>query len=84
MVKRISKRPLRTGSKPSDTIDGPARLIEKWTGGVLREIMILVVDASMRAIKEDQPCLSPTILEASWKAIKDHQPVDFLPAPEGK
>jgi hypothetical protein len=73
---------IRTGSKPSDKIDGPARLIEKWTGGILREIMILIVDASMRAIKEDQPCLTPTLLEASWKDIKKHQPVDFLPVSE--
>jgi hypothetical protein len=61
-------------SKP----DGPARLIEQYTGGILRDIMILVADASMRAIERDEPCLSPVRLEASWRDLQARQVTDFL------
>jgi len=58
--------------------DGPARLIERWTGGILRDIMILVMDASTRAIQQRLPRLTPSLLEATWKDIQTHQVTDFL------
>jgi hypothetical protein len=58
--------------------DGPARLIERWTGGVLRDVMMLVMDASMRAIQQRLPCLTPSLLEETWHDIQTHQVTDFL------
>lgn len=58
--------------------DGPARLIERWTGGVLRDVMMLVMDASLRAIQQRLPCLTPSLLEATWHDIQTHQVTDFL------
>jgi Bacterial TniB protein len=57
---------------------GPASLIEQWTGGILRDIMILIRDACHRAIEEGRPCLEQPILEAAWKDIQTKQVVDFL------
>lgn len=57
---------------------GPAELIEQWTGGILRDIMILVRDGSRRAIEENCPCLERPILEAAWKDIQTQQVTDFL------
>jgi hypothetical protein len=57
---------------------GPAQLIEQWTGGILRDIMILVMDASIRAIQQRLPKLTPLLLEATWKDIQTYQVTDFL------
>ena len=57
---------------------GPATLIEQWTGGILRDIMILIRDACRRAILESRPALDPQILEAAWKDIQTKQVTDFL------
>jgi len=46
---------VKTGPKQHDRVDGPARLIEKYTGGILRDIMILILDASIRAIEQNLP-----------------------------
>jgi hypothetical protein len=58
-------------------IDGPAKLIEEWTGGILRDIMILIRDASRQAIENDLPCLSPELLGKTWKDIQEEQVTDF-------
>lgn len=58
-------------------IDGPVRLIQEWTGGILRDIMILIRDASQRAIEDDLPCLSPKLLEETWKGIQEKRVTDF-------
>jgi hypothetical protein len=60
-------------TKPK-VMDGPAKLIERWTDGTLRYIMILLREASRRAIKADLPCLSTALLEETWKEIQT-QPV---------
>lgn len=66
-------------------VDGPAKLIERWTGGVLRDIMILIADASRRAITQQSPCLTPEILAEAWQSIQTRQVTDFLKVlPEGK
>lgn len=57
---------------------GPATLIEQWTGGILRDIMILIRDSCRRAIEEGRPYLEQPILEAAWKDIQTKQVVDFL------
>lgn len=54
-------------------LPGLAKLIEGWTQGILRDIMILVMDASLRAIDEGLPCLSPTLLEDTWRNIQTQQ-----------
>lgn len=57
---------------------GPARLIEQWTGGILRDIMILIAEASARAIEQDLPGLSATLLAATWQNIQTNRVTDFL------
>jgi Bacterial TniB protein len=57
---------------------GPATLIEQWTGGILRDIMILIRDACRRAILASRPALDPQILQAAWKDIQTKQVTDFL------
>ena len=54
----------------TEVIDGPAKLIEKWTGGVLRDVVMLLMLASRRAIEDDLPCLSPQLLEEAWKELQ--------------
>lgn len=56
-------------TKPK-VMEGPAKLIERWTDGTMRYIMILLRDASRRAIKADLPCLSTALLEKTWKEIQ--------------
>jgi len=50
--------------------DGLVNSIQKWTRGKLRDVMILVVEASKQAIKEDLPCLDTKLLEKTWKSIQ--------------
>lgn len=57
---------------------GPAALIEQWTGGILRDIMILIRDACRRAIEGNRDFLQQEILEATWKDIQTKQVTDFL------
>ncbi len=59
-------------------VPGPAALIEQWTGGILRDIMILIRDACRRAIEADATALDTTILKATWAAIQTKQVTDFL------
>ena len=57
---------------------GPATLIEQWTGGILRDIMILIRDACRRAIEGNHNFLQQEILEATWKDIQTKRVTDFL------
>lgn len=59
-------------------VDGPARLVERCTGGVLRDIMILVADASVRAIARGDSHVSPALLAASWADLQTRRVTDFL------
>ena len=54
----------------TEVIDGPAKLIEKWTGGILRYVVMLLMQASRRAIEDDFPCLSLQLLEEVWKELQ--------------
>lgn len=58
--------------------DGPARLIERWTGGILRDIMILILDASWRAIDQNLSHLSTDLLARTWQEIQTKQVTNFL------
>lgn len=68
---------LRKVTSDKGVLDGPASLIQQWTGGILRDIMILIRDASQRAIEKDLPCLSSALLEETWKQIQEKQVTDF-------
>lgn len=70
----LAYRQVRSGT---DMLDGPAKLIQQWTGGILRDIMILIRDASQRAIEKSLPCLSPTLLAETWKEIQTERVEDF-------
>jgi len=59
-------------------VAGPAHYIEQWTDGILREIMVLVMDASLKAISTQQPCLTVDVLHQAWRDIKRAKVVNFL------
>ncbi len=67
-----------TDESGKKTIAGPAHYIEQWTDGILREIMVLLMDASFKAIAAKQPCLSLDILNQAWRDIKRAKVVNFL------
>ena len=52
--------------------DGLVKSIQNWTRGKLRDVMILVVEASKQAIQESRPCLDDKLLEHTWKSIQTH------------
>lgn len=60
------------------TAAGPAHYIEQWTDGILREIMVLVMDACLKALATHQPCLSVDVLNHAWRDIKRAKVVNFL------
>ncbi len=62
-----------------ETAEGSATWIERWTKGILRDVMILVKDASEIAICDQQPSLSLAILERAWRGIQERP----LETPEG-
>lgn len=74
----LNKFEIRTGTKKLDAIAGPAKIIEECTGGILRDIMILIMDSSIKAIDQKEPCISPTILENSWKNIQTNSDRDYM------
>ena len=57
---------------------GPAHYVEQWTDGILREIMVLVMDASFKALANGQPCLTVDILNQAWRDIKRAKVVSFM------
>ncbi len=61
---------IRTGPKKSDRAVGPAKVIQECTKGVLRDVIALVHDASVRAIEQGLTSLSPEFLDATWKDIQ--------------
>lgn len=62
----------------TEVIDDPAKLIEKWTGGILRDVVMLLMQASRRAIEDDLPCLSPQLLEEAWKELQTERVETFF------
>jgi hypothetical protein len=66
------------GEKGQAVAAGPAQYIEQWTDGILREIMVLVLDACHKALTTQQPHLSVDILNQAWRDIKRAKVVNFL------
>jgi hypothetical protein len=58
--------------------EGPAAFIERCTGGILRDVMILITDASLQAIERDEPMLTVSRLRESWANIQENGVEDFL------
>jgi hypothetical protein len=71
--KRHGKR--NDAAQPDDI----ASRIQTMTGGILRDVMVLIMDASVTAILEHEPCLSLARLEATWRGIQTRQIWNFLP-----
>ena len=62
----------------TEMTDDPVKLIEKWTGGILRDVVMLLVHASRRAIEDDRPGLSLQLLEEAWKEIQTERVETFF------
>lgn len=60
------------------TVAGPAHYIEEWTDGIVREIMVLVMDACFKALSTGQPGVTIDILHQAWRDIKRAKVVNFL------
>lgn len=60
--------------KQNKELPGPAQYIEKWTKGILRDIMILIIDATNKALERGLPNLTLEVLEETWKDISDNPP----------
>jgi len=67
-----------TDEASKKTIDGPAHYIEQWTDGILREVMVLLMDACFKAITTKQSRLTLDILNQSWRDIKRAKVINFL------
>lgn len=60
------------------TVAGPAHYIEQWTDGIMREMMVLIMDACDKALVTQAPGLNLDILRQSWRDIKRAKVVNFL------
>jgi len=67
-----------TDGTSGQTMDGPAHYIEQWTDGILREVMVLLMDSCFKAITTGQPRLTLDILNQAWRDIKRAKVVNFL------
>lgn len=68
----------RAGNGGEAACAGPAHYIEQWTDGVLREIMVLLADASVKALDAGSPRITQGILEHAWSDIKRAKVVNML------
>ncbi len=59
-------------------VAGPAHYIEQWTDGILRELMILVLDACCKALAAGHDRLTLDTLRHAWQDIKRAKVVNFL------
>lgn len=66
------------GAQAKAAAAGPAHYIEQWTDGILREIMVLVMDASFKALNAGEPCLTLDILDRAWRDVKRAKVVSFM------
>ncbi len=74
---------MRTITVDGETKEGPAALIERLTGGILRDIMILLADASGRAIRQEEPALSVKLLAETWASIQTKGSVKLIEVLQG-
>lgn len=61
-----------------DGREGPAEIIAKRTNGILRDIMILIADASVLAIERGESYLSTDVLQVSWQNIQENSITDVI------
>lgn len=73
----LGLREIKSGPN-QPAVAGPAHYIEQWTDGILREIMVLVTDAALKALTARLPCLTVEILSQAWREIKRAKVVSFL------
>jgi hypothetical protein len=66
------------GEDGQPAIAGPAHYIEQWTDGILREIMVLLLDACRKALDAREPHLTVELLHRAWDDIKRAKVVNFL------
>jgi len=74
----LASHTLNTGATRRARGARPARLLEQCTGGILRDIMLLIVAASIRAIEQNLPKLSPSLLAETWHYFQANPVRDFL------
>ena len=72
----LGLREIKSGPNQA-AVAGPAHYIEQWTDGILREIMVLVTDAALKALTARLPCLTVEILSQAWRDIKPRQSGEF-------
>ncbi len=61
---------IKASKKKNDFIPGPAKLIEEMTDGILRDIMLLLIDATNRCLDSNLPRITPELLVATWDDIQ--------------
>jgi hypothetical protein len=61
-----------------EPVAGPAHFIEQWTDGILREVMVVLLDACRKALDARQPHLTVEILHQAWRDVKRAKVVNFL------
>ena len=66
------------GQEGGGSAPGPAAFIENNTDGTLRDIMMLIADASIRALDRGEACLSMDLLKEVWQDIQSQRVIDFL------
>ena len=60
------------------TVEGPAEFIEQCTAGILRDIMLLITEASLLALDQGAPALSLDMLRHAWTSIQENRVENFL------
>ena len=70
----LVRRTLETSPDSDEVVDGPAQVIENLTGGILRDIMILIIDSSKRAIERNLPSLTVMVIQDAWRNIQSKDP----------
>lgn len=66
------------GSAGEGAAAGPAHYIEQWTDGILREVMILILDACGKGLAAGHDRLTLDTLRCAWQDIKRAKVVSFL------
>ena len=69
---------LHQQARADETEQPSAVLIERWTGGILRDIMLLLLEASSQAIALDLPGLDRELLAVTREAAANAASHQFL------
>ncbi|HEX8221940.1 MAG TPA: ATP-binding protein [Chloroflexia bacterium] len=63
--------------KLADNSEGPAEFIEKWSGGVLKQIIYLICDAAIYAILKGHSSITVPALKMAAKRLRAEAPPHF-------